>query len=120
MEPVVLCAQMDQGRMMRLSFLAASMGIRFREIARREGGCTLGMLCGLDPIKTGKSGTVSREIMIMAFFPEELMDRWLQALRNAGESVALKAVLTPYNRHWTIEKLARELQAEHTALNAKK
>ena len=118
MRPLVLIGQMEKGKAMRLSFLASSMGICVREIAPGEAGCTLGMLCGLDPLQA-RAGVLSREMMVMAFFPEPLMDAWLKAMRNTGDTVALKAVLTPYNRLWTAQKLAGELLAEHRAFQAK-
>ena len=111
---MLLCAGFDTGKLMRLSFLAASMGIEMKEVKKDQQGMTLGALCGLEPQANGRApGGISREMLVMAFFPDGLMDRFLKALRDTGDAVALKAVLTPHNRAWTLEKLYREIQMEH-------
>lgn len=121
MAPLLLCAGMDAGKMMRLSFLASSMGIRIKEVQKARQGLTLGALCGLDAPKADTAaGEIPGEMLVMAFFSNDLMDAFLKALRETGDAVALKAVLTPHNRSWTLEKLYREIAAEHAMMNGRK
>ena len=47
-------------------------------------------------------------------------DRLLPALRSAGLSVRLKAVLTPTNRDWNCGQLYQELKGEAAAFDRKK
>ena len=44
------------------------------------------------------------------------LDRLLQALRQEGVSIPLKAVVTPTNQRWTFLQLIQELQREHEAV----
>ena len=51
-------------------------------------------------------------MLVMAFFDSALMDKLLKSLRDGKQTVRLKAVLTPYNQHWTCERLYQELAQE--------
>jgi len=113
MEPLLLCVEMDPGKMLRLSFLASSLGIGVREVPRDRQGMTLGMLCGMDRPGIGKHAqTAPGEMLVMAFLRVEQMNRLLRGMRESGCTVPLKAVLTPSNRHWTCCQLYRELEQE--------
>ena len=120
MGPMILCAGMDPGKLMRVSLAAASLGIRTSEVTRSRQGMLLGALCGMDPAGEEKAGRVPGEMLVMAHFPDGLMDRFLKALREAGCGGTLKAVLTPYNRFWTCEQLYRELLREAAGLGRSK
>ena len=122
MEPLMLCIAMDAGKLMRLSFLASALGIRLIAVDASQGGQTLGVLCGLDQkAEHAKPERIDAEMMVMAFFPEGLMERLLQSMRENGIApVRLKAVLTPHNRAWTCRKLCRELLAEDAVIRGKR
>lgn len=119
MSPMILCVEMDPGKLMRVSLLASSLGIRTAEVKRDRQGMLLGALCGIDPAGKEKAGKVPGEMLVMAHFPDALADRFLKALRESGCGVALKAMLTPYNRFWTCERLFRELTREAAAMGGK-
>ena len=113
MQPMILCLGMDEGKMMRLSFLASSLGIAFKTPPADGAGWTLGMLCGLDPAAgRAEMAAIPGEMLVMANLTDGQMDRLLRTLRESGCSVPLKAVLTPYNRFWTPRQLYRELMKE--------
>lgn len=59
----------------------------------------------------------SDELLVIAYFPEPLLDALLPALRAAGASIPLKAALTPINAGWTGKKLHDELAEEHAMLH---
>lgn len=120
MAAMILCVEMEAAKGMRVGLLAAAMGIQVRLAPRQRQGMTLGALCGLDPAGEEKPGKVPGEMLVMAGFSDELMDRFLKALRESGCGVPLKAALTPYNRFWTCEQLYRELQKEAAALAAER
>ena len=120
MEPLIVCAGIDRGKLLRLSFLASALGIRVKAAEGREQGQTVGALCGVDPAVNGSSGAIDGEMLVMAFFSDALMDRFLKALRDSGDTVALKAVLMPYNRAWRLDRLYRELKAEAAAMQGGK
>ncbi len=119
MHPLLLCVEMDPGKRLRLSFLASSLGIGIQEVPRAQEGMTLGMLCGLDRPRIGKGARpVPGEMLVMAFLSEEQMDRLLKSMREDGCQVPLKAVLTPYNRHWTCGELYGALAEEAKKMRA--
>ena len=122
MKPLMLCARMEPGKLMRLSLIAGALGITVKEVKEDQWGQKLEALCGLQPFSpsAGKAQT-GGELAVMAFFPDALIDALLEAIRrNSLERPRLMAVLTPTNRSWTMERLYRELQMEYTALNARK
>ena len=122
MKPLLLCAHMEPGRLMRISLIAGSLGIMVREVKEDQWGQTLEALCGLrEGKKTGGKAQIGGEMAVMAFFPDKLMDALFDSLRKNGlERPRIMAVLTPTNRTWTLERLYRELQMEYIALNARK
>lgn len=121
MRPMLLCMEMDPGRMMRISLAAVTLGIGVKEVKPTEWGQTLGALCGLDSLKgRPPKAAVGTEMMVMAFFPDGLIEDFLRVIRRNGmEPPRLKAVLTPVNRLWNCGQLYAELMREDTALRGK-
>ncbi len=107
MQPLLLCIHMEKSRVTRLSFLAMGMGIAVRDVPDSDLGQPLGALCGLEPrTPHAPAVQVPEEMLVMAHFPDALMDRWLLSLRQSGlPPVRLKAVLTPHNRAWHCGRL---------------
>ena len=122
MQPLVLCIHMEKSRVMRMSFLALGLGISLREAPDSDLGQTLGALCGLERRKSGAPKVqVPEEMMVMAYFPDALMDRWLLAIRQSGLTpVRLKAVLTPHNRAWHCGQLYATISQEAASFAKRK
>ncbi|MBR5111249.1 MAG: DUF3783 domain-containing protein [Clostridia bacterium] len=117
MQPLLLCIGMEQNQLMRISFAAMALGIRIKAVGESEWGQTVGALCGLEPENTrAPKGRVSSPMIVMAFFDDGLVDKLLKSLRSGGQSVRLKAVLTPSNRFWTCEQLCWHLSQEAAQL----
>lgn len=122
MKPLMLCARMEPGKLMRISLIAGALGIAVKEVKENQGGQRLEALCGLSPERpdAGKP-QIGGEMAVMAFFSDTLIDTLLEAIRHNGlERPRLLAVLTPTNRSWTMERLYRELQKEYAAMNERK
>ena len=122
MKPLMLCARMEPGKLMRISLIAGALGISVKEVKDDQWGQKLEALCGLQPVSPahGKA-QIGGEMAVMAFSPDTLIDELFQALRkNSVLRPRLMAVLTPTNRSWTIERLYRELQTEYAAMNTRK
>ena len=117
MQPLALCVHMEKSRITRLSFLAMGLGILLREVPDADLGQPLGALCGLEPrIPSAPKIQVPEEMMVMAHFPDALMDRWLLAIRQSGlPPVRLKAALTPTNRAWHCGQLYAAISQEAAA-----
>ena len=56
------------------------------------------------------------EALIMSGLTSRRLDELLTALRQAGVSIPLKAMVTPTNRGWTLLALLKELRLEHEAV----
>lgn len=116
MNPQLLCIHMDSGRLMRVSLAALSLGIQVKEVRENQQGQTLAALCGLEKENPAPPpASVGQEMLVMAFFPDGLLDQLLKSLRAGGLTVGLKAVLTPYNRMWNCGRLYEELSREAAA-----
>ena len=114
MEPLLLCVQLDQEKLTRLSFLALGLGIRVRPVKKEEWGQPLGALCGLLPFVQSAPGLrIPDEMLVMAGFPDGLLDAFLRAYRESGLApVRLKAVLTDTNMRWHFGQLHAQLCQE--------
>lgn len=61
--------------------------------------------------------SMDEEMLVMKNFTSRRMDELLMNLRKAGvPRIALKAVITEQNSHWTFWQLYRELKEEHKAM----
>ncbi len=113
MQPLLLCIGLEQNQLMRVTFIASALGIRVKAVRGEEEGQTVGALCGQDaPAAHQSKERVGGAMLVMAFFDGALMDQLLKELRANGQTVRLKAVLTPHNRHWTCPELYRHLCME--------
>lgn len=124
MDPVVLLFNIQGQRLRQIELLAACLGIRARAVAPGDCGRPVGSLCGLEGGEEAAQGPWSgfdEEMLVMAFFPEALMHRFLDGFRQAGlPSVRLKAVLTETNSRWNAGVLRGELLKEEAAFRAMK
>ena len=121
MHPLMLCIHMEKEKSLRLAFLAMSLGVAVKTVETSREGQTLGALCGLEPLKAKAPAVqVGEEMLVFAFLPDGTLDRLLPALRSAGLSVRLKAVLTPTNRDWNCGQLYQEPKGEAAAFDRKK
>ena len=119
MNPLLLCIQMEPARQMRIAFTAMSLGIRVIHVSKEQWGQSLASLCGLEPAKKESVPIpkVEKEMLVMAFFPDQLLDAFLKSLRAGGQTVQLKAVLTPTNQHWNCGQLYWNLSQEAEHIN---
>ena len=117
-KPLALLYNVEGSRRKQIEMLAAILGIRTKAVTMGEYGVSVGALCGLEEESApqGFWNDFSEEMMVMAFFPEPLIQRFLDAFRQTGvPSVRLKAVLTDANRGWNSCRLRAELMREDAA-----
>lgn len=118
MEKILYYAAQKEDRAKMLSACMTALGMEFVEIQPVECGQQLGFLAG-------EKGFERKQLSLFALpplIPEELMifcglsggrlESVLTMLRGSGLSVSLKAVMTPYNMRWTLDRLYQELCAE--------
>lgn len=114
--PMLLCYNLPESRAGEIRRIAQDLGISVRPVEKDEYHQTLSALCGLEEKApaAGPGTGFEEEMLVMAFFPEGLLGRLLDAIRAAGIApVALKAVLTEHNARWHSVKLHLELMEEY-------
>lgn len=90
---------------------------------------SIGSLCGpespvtSDPLTpsctdlSGRSPAPDFSFLLMAFFPEDLLDQLLHAMKEASIRIPYKAVLTKTNCTYRLRKLMEEVKSEHDTIN---
>lgn len=95
----------------------AGLGVAVREVTAQQLLYPAGTLAGYGgppgPRFFGKAP--EEPALLMAGFSRAMLDTALDALRESGVSVPLKAVLTPHNQGWSMLELIGELRREHAA-----
>ena len=90
---------------------------------------SVGSLCGpespvtSDPLtpsctdRSDRSPTPDFPFLLMAFFPEDLLDQLLHAMKEASIRIPYKAVLTKTNCTYRLRKLMEEVKSEHDTIH---
>lgn len=66
---------------------------------------------------SGRSPAPDFPFLLMAFFPEDLLDQLLHAMKEASIRIPYKAVLTKTNCTYRLRKLMEEVKSEHDTIN---
>ncbi len=125
-QPVLLCYNLQGVRAQGIQAAAMHLKVRLRPVNKGEYGLPLSVLCGMEGTQDAPSEQMPTEdfddeMLVMAFFPRDLVSLFLQTLRRMNvKPVALKAVLTQTNASWNSGKLHSELSREHDALAQQK
>ena len=67
--------------------------------------------------RSDRSPTPDFPFLLMAFFPEDLLDQLLHAMKEASIRIPYKAVLTKTNCTYRLHKLMEEVKSEHDTIN---
>ena len=117
--PMLLMYNLDNEKGVRLRMICLKLKIRARPVKPEEYGQPVGALAGaIPPVPSPEPAEgFHGEMLVFVNFSEVLLNRYLAELRAARlPGVALKAVLTPSNMHWTSGTLYEELGKEHEAM----
>ena len=121
----VLCYNFTSERLMLLEGVCRGLGIRVKNIKKEDFDKPLGAMVGFmntEHSPEGPDGHKMTEEELMNFEDEFMLlynlngtnlDQFLKAMRMAGISVPLKAVLTATNMEWYPAELCGELKKEH-------
>ena len=115
------------------------LDISIRTLHEEDLESSVGSLCGLEssveslckpesPVTPGplvpsctdrsdRSPTPDFPFLLMAFFPEDLLDQLLHAMKEASIRIPYKAVLTKTNCTYRLHKLMEEVKSEHDTIN---
>ncbi len=70
--------------------------------------------------EAGEKESFREEMMLMHALSRDTFQELLDTLRQNGQTVRLKAVVTDFNRKWTPARLCRELSAEDAAMRSRR
>lgn len=116
--PTLLAFAVSPDRLSRLRFCCLSLGIAVKPVSPEDYGQPIGALLGIqERTDAAPAQAPIGEMLVMAAFPDALVNRFLAALRQLRiPPFRLKAMLTPTNVTWTACRLYAELSAEHAAM----
>ena len=106
----------------KLKGVLVRMGVRIRNVSPEQTGQTIGYLTGMPEFEASSEQAlepIPEEVLVMHNFTSRRIDELLLNLRKAGvPRIALKAVVTEHNSHWTFYHLYEELKKEHKAMTS--
>ena len=114
-EPTVLAVNILPEKLGKLRFLCLRLGIRVQIVEQRAFGCAVGALVAGDAaMMRARHAPFTDEMLVMADFLPGMLDAFLGGFRESGiPPIPLKAMLTPTNASWTLERLHAALREEH-------
>ncbi len=117
----LLLYNIEKKKSIEIKNICRKLNINYRDIEKQEYAYTLEYLLGLSEDEVKREGeSFNEEILFMAGFNEGILNIFLALIRKRKASVALKAVLTDTNRHFTSFELYTEISAEHKAMQSGK
>lgn len=123
----LLIYHMDPVRIQALEGLCAALDIQPVRVDDASAGVPVGLLSGTTSLRelsaaaqTGPTDPerITEEMIVMSGFTQKQFNTLLDALRETGLRISLKAVETPTSRYWTGEMLQTELRREREAYRA--
>ena len=116
--PMLILFNFSPARAAAVSAAARDCGFEARIAANCEHRQPLSAISGPPPKDALTRPAFTDEMLVFAASDRERVFAFLDRMKETGAApVALKAVLTPINIHWTPEELHRELIREHRALS---
>ena len=114
MKKCVLCFNLGEEKFSAVSVAGDKNGIEAKQVSQADFSQKLASLLDLLPRENALClSPFKEEMLIMAGLSGDEMDAFLSDLRQASATVALKAVVTPYNLGWRCDDLLKELKKEH-------
>ena len=107
----------DPEKQTAVRLTAMRLGLGCREIPPDRQGLTIGELLENRVCSAPEAGEpFQEEMLLMHALSQEDFHTLLDTLRQNGQSIRLKAVVTDYNRGWTAAQLRRELLTEEQTI----
>lgn len=113
----------DSAKLQTLRFILFKLGVSARSIDASELNHPIGALCGLDGFALSAEAPdtgFSDEMLVLCDLPSPALDEVLNTLRARHASIALKAIVTEENAHWSSLRLHEELVREHEAMRVER
>ena len=115
----VLIYEITQEKENRLKELAIEQNVKIKRVSPSSYGESLGFLAGISgfsgSLRGKNEGILGEEMMVFSGMDGDRVDLFLDEMKKRQITVALKAILTPYNIRWDSRKLSAELKKEREA-----
>lgn len=114
----------DTARGAHIRSILASLGVEAETIGAADLDQTIGYLAGLSGFDATKDGSgdansaPATEFMLMCGFGEALLDSFLDRMQEEQIRIDHKAIVTEYNRYYTLSQLIGDIQEEHEVFQA--
>lgn len=113
----------DTARGAQVRSILSDLGVTVETIAAEDLNQTIGYLAGLSNFEKDENaswdGTApSTEFMLMCGFSELLLDKFLDAMQAEELRIDHKAIVTEYNRYYTLDELIGDIEEEHEVFQA--
>jgi len=118
MAVVLLYNIRDESKRAKIAFAARKLGLDVRSVAPEEYSHPIGYLLRMEGFFPAEESSERffEEMLLMHALSSAQFSSFLEALRRSRVPVALKAVATEHNVHWSSAALCRELWQEHEAM----
>lgn len=114
----LLLYNIEKKKSIEIKNICRKLNISYRDVEKSEYAYTLEFILKLSENDEKRIGNdFSDEMLLMSDFNEGILNLFLTLLRKRKAAVALKAVLTDTNRHFTSYELFNEISAEHKAIS---
>ena len=117
---VLLYNLTDKRKLQALRFAFVKLGVRGKLVAPEEFAHPVGWLCGLEgfsPAADPAGDGFADEMLVLCGLSGAQLDQLLNTLRRSHIAIALKAIVTEENAHWSSQRLYEELRREHEAMH---
>jgi len=122
-EQVLLYQFRDEKKLSEIRQILKKLRVKSRVLPEEAHGEKIGFLLGMKGFRETKSKdedfTFPHEVMIFQNIRGKRLDEVLDGLKDAGiPPVKFKAVVTPFNTLWTLQRLCETMQREHGAVSS--
>lgn len=107
----------EKSKAIKIKMLCRKFFMEAKEVSKEDFGCTMSYLLGMSDAGGGaENSDFSEEMLYFAGFNRGIFGIFLDQLKRQKANVALKAVQTEANVHFTAFELYREISAEREAI----
>ena len=118
MTPEVLLYNIENKKAAGIKLLCSTLGFGYRIVEPEDFGRPIGAILGLFDSEVDQPDSLFTDELLYLADIGGMLDVFLSQLRKRKLTVALKALKTDTNIHFTSCELCRELRAEREALQA--